>query len=136
VEELIKAILARYNAGDGALLKAATPGGMWLDMAPQSASGTFVTLTAVSAVEEFVMSSTVGTIDALVQFSVCNPSDSTDALVVAAGALVRSTYHDVIMTGLTGYTILMAKCNNARLLRDPDSEGYQYVIECRYLMGR
>jgi len=136
MDELLKAIVSLYNAADGATLKAATPGGMWLDEAPQNASATFIVLTGVSAVEEFVMNSTVGTIEAVVQFSVNNIGSGTDSLVVTAGQAVRSLYHDTILTGMTGITCLMAKCNNVRLIRDPDSTGYSYVIETRYLLGR
>ncbi|MFA5377924.1 MAG: hypothetical protein WC455_19395 [Dehalococcoidia bacterium] len=136
MDELLKAIVALYAAAGGATLRTATPGGMWLDEAPQNASGTFVVLTGVSAQEDFVMNSTVGTIDALVQFNVGNIASGTDSLVVTAGQAVRSTYHNVILTGMTGITCLMAKCNNARLIRDPDSTGYSYVIETRYLLGR
>ena len=136
MDELLKAILALYNAAGGATLKTATPGGMWLDEAPQNASGTFVVLTGVSSAEDFVMNSTVSTIDALVQFSCNNITVGTDSLVVTAGQAVRSTYHDVILTGMTGITCLMAKCNNVRLIRDSASTGFSYVIECRYMLGR
>jgi hypothetical protein len=136
MEELLKAILTKYNATAGATLKSATPGGMWLSQAPQIASGTYIVLTPVSAVEEFVMNSTCSTIEAMVQFGVNNNTVGTDSLVVTAGGYLRALYHDVILTGLTGYTVLMAKCNNALLIRDPDSEGYQFILETKYMLGR
>lgn len=107
-----------------------------MDQAPTISSGTFIVLTALSAVDDFVMNSTVGTIDAMVQFSVNNVASGSDTLVVTAGGYLRTLYHDVIMTGLTGITVLMAKCNNILLRRDPDSAGYQHITECRYLLGR
>jgi hypothetical protein len=83
------------------------------------------------------MNSTAGTIDASVQWSINNITAGSDTLVVTAMGALRTLYHDTILTGMTGINCLMAKCNNGRgPMLDPDSEGYQYILEGRYLLGR
>jgi len=138
MDELIKAILARYEAAAGATLKAATPGGMWLDQAPTISSGTFIVVTIVNPLEEeFVMNSTVSTGETMIQFAINNTAAGTDTLVVAAKALLRTLYHDVILTGLSGVTVMMAKCKRERgPVRDPDSTGYQFFVETHYMLGK
>ena len=137
MDELVKAIFALYFAAGSTAIRTATPGGMWLSRAPQLATGTYIVLTPISAPEDFVMNSTAGTIDAMVQWSVGNINAGSDTLVVTGGAAVRTLYHDTILTGMTGINCLMAKCNNGRgPMLDPDSDGYQYILEGRYLLGR
>lgn len=137
MDELIKAIVALYSASGGATLRAATPAGMWLSRAPQLLAGTYIVLTPLSAPEDFVMNSTASTIDAQVQWSINNITAGSDTLVVTAMGALRTLYHDTILTGMTGINCLMAKCNNGRgPFLDPDSEGYQYILEGKYMLGR
>lgn len=136
MDELLKAILTLYNAAGGATLKAATPGGMWVNQAPQSASGTYIVLTPISNPEDYVMNSTAGTITALVQWNILNTTKGSDTLVVTAKSALRTLYHDVILTGMTGITCLSAKVDHGRgPMLDPDSEGYMCIVEGKYLLG-
>ena len=58
MDELIKAIIARYAGVDGSSLRTATPGGLWLSQAPQDSAGAYVVLTPVAAPLAYTMAHT------------------------------------------------------------------------------
>lgn len=138
MDEIIKAIVARYLASDGATLRTATPGGMWLSQAPNtSPDGTFIVLTPLPMEMSAVMNSTAETGDGIVRFSVMNTAEGSDSLVVTAAVALRALYHDVLMTLAAGFEMKMSKfVREDGPTRDPDSMGYMFIRELRFIYGR
>jgi hypothetical protein len=138
VDEILKAIIARYLASEGATLRTATPGGMWLSQAPNtSPDGTFIVIVPLPMEMSAVMNSTVETGDGIVRFSVMNTAEGSDSLVVTAAVALRALYHDVLMTLGTGFEMKMSKfVREDGPTRDPDSCGYLFIRELRFIYGR
>lgn len=138
MDEIIKAIIARYLASEGATLRTATPGGMWLSQAPStSPDGTFIVLTPLPMEMSAVMNSTAETGDGIVRFNVMNTAEGSDSLVITAAIALRALYHDVIMTLGTGFEMKMSKfVREDGPTRDPDSMGYMFIRELRFIYGR
>lgn len=138
MDEIIKAIITRYLASDGATLRTATPGGMWLSQAPNtSPAGTFIVLTPLPMEMSAVMNSTAETGDGIVRFNVMNTAEGSDSLVITAAIALRALYHDVIMTLGTGFEMKMSKfVREDGPTRDPDSMGYMFIRELRFIYGR
>lgn len=138
MDEILKAIIARYLASAGDALRTATPGGMWLGQAPStSTAGTFIVLTPLPMEMSGVMNSTAETGDGIVRFSVMDTAEGSDSLVVTAAVALRPVYHDVLMPLSTGYSMLMSKfVREDGPTRDPDSMGYFFIRELRFLYGR
>lgn len=138
MDEIIKAIIARYLASEGATLRTATPGGMWLSQAPStSPDGTFIVLTPLPMEMSGVMNSTAETGDGIVRFNVMNTEEGSDSLVITAAIALRALYHDVLMTLGTGFEMKMSKfVREDGPTRDPDSQGYMFIRELRFIYGR
>lgn len=138
MDEIIKAIIARYLASEGATLRTATPGGMWLSQAPStSPDGTFIVLTPLPMEMSAVMNSTAETGDGIVRFNVMNTAEGSDSLVVTAAVALRPVYHDVLLTLGTGFRMLMSKFSREDgPTRDPDSGGYMFIRELKFIYGR
>lgn len=138
VDEILKAIIARYQGSEGASLRSATPGGMWLSEAPAGdMASTFIVLTPLSMVMSGVLNSTAETGDGSIQFSVMNATEGSDSLVVAAAIALRPVYHDVLLTLGTGFRMLMSKFTREDgPTRDPDSGGYMFIRELQFIYGR
>jgi hypothetical protein len=138
MDEILKAIIARYLASEGATLRTATPGGMWLSQAPStSPDGTFIVLTPLPMEMSAVMNSTAETGDGIVRFNVMNTAEGSDSLVVTAAVALRALYHDILMTLGTGFEMKMSKfVREDGPTRDPDSMGYMFIRELRFIYGR
>jgi hypothetical protein len=138
MDEILKAIFARYASTDGSSLRTATPGGMWLSQAPSTVpSGTFIVVVPLSGEMESVLNSTVEWGDTLLRFSVMNTAEGSDTSVVSASNLLRTLYHNVILTLATGFEMKMAKfVREIGPTRDPDSMGYMIIRELKVFFGR
>ena len=135
MEELIKAVIARYSSSAGADLRAVTTGGMWLSQAPESAGGVYIVLTPVSAPIEHVMGGTMFTQDCDLQFTVATITGSASDVVTAVGKL--TALYDFCSLTLTGYSLLVSRrLSNQGPIRDDFTTGYSAFVEYRFTIGK
>ena len=133
MDELIKAIQARYAAAGGASLRALTTGGMWLSQAPQQAGGVYIVITPVSGPVSYAMGGAY-TQDCSIQFTVASLL-LTSADVVAAVKAFKTLYDFCTFT-MTGNTLLVARRKSDHgPLRDDETQGYVAYLEYMFMIG-
>ena len=121
-----------YGAYSGnAALKAALPGKLHIEMAPQGTSPTYATYFMVSGYPEYWFADRRFEV-VTIQFDIYA---ETNALRLAAYDALVSLYDDSRPTA-TGYESILMERTNQQLVRDGDqNQLYRAVVtyECRYL---
>lgn len=133
MDELVKAIMAKYKSTAGDTLRALTGDNLWLQSAAQIASGMWLVLTVASNGMDHVMgSSTMFTEDFTASFRLCSSSSMNDCMT--ALPLLTALYDDVMLT-LTGYTCILAQRTRTWPTRDFETEGYVVYVDYHYIVG-
>jgi len=138
MDDLLKAIVTAYGSSAAAAvaLRAATPGGLWLNQAPQTSSGTYIILVPLAMTVDHAMGAGAGhpaVSDGNIQFSVCDPVNMANA--AAALAKLVALYEDNLLTLDSHTTLYARRANDGIPMRDPDGEGCSIAIEFRYMLG-
>lgn len=128
MQTILTAIYSRYN-GD-ATLKAALPGGLFLDTAPQGTSYSYATYTMVDSVPDFYFSAVY--IEGLrIQFDIYA---TTNALRMTAYDALRTLY-DNATPAATGYSAITIQWASSQMVRDgAQNEIFRAVVDyhCLY----
>lgn len=136
MDELLKAVFARYAAGAGAALRALTTCGMWLSQAPLAAGGVYIVVTPVVAPVSYVMAvaSNAYTQDCDIQFTLATLAGTATNIVDAVAAL--ESLYDFCTFSMTGHTLLVSRrLSNHGPMRDDLTQGYVAYVEYRFQIG-
>ena len=123
MQNILTGIFGAYSGN--AALKAALPGGLHLEMAPQGTAMTYATFNVVSARPEYMLA---GERDEVVwlQFDIWA---STNALRQTAYDALLAVYDDARIAA-TGYTPVILERINQQMVRDGEqSEIFRAIIE-------
>jgi hypothetical protein len=129
VQNILTGIYSKYS-GD-ATLKAAIPGGLHIEIAPQGTALSYATYMMVSGYPDYMLKGTRYEV-VTIQFDIYA---DTNALRLAAYAALLALYDDARPTA-TGYSSIIMERTNQQLVRDgSQNELYRAVVtyECRYL---
>ena len=131
MDELLKAIIAKFNATGAATLKTACVGGMWLGMAPRGTAYPFITLTVIPSNMTYAMGSAAEISDAEIRFSIWDSSRAM-ASIIAILPLVKAQYDNTILT-MTGYTNILAMRIGDGVSIEDEDRGWQWMLPYRYI---
>ena len=137
MDELLKALVARYNSATGAALRALTVGGLWLTQAPQASTGVYVVMTPMPSPEETAQSPEATkpfTQDCFIQFTFSTLNGTAQDLLAAMKAF-DALYKFCTFT-MTGYTLLVSKrlkCHGP--MRDDLTRGNIAYLEYKFSIG-
>lgn len=123
--------MTRYNDAAGAAFKAATPGLLWPDEAPQDQNYPLAIYTVVSTFNEWTQGGKEFWV-VLMQFAVHDSADSPLACDTAAG-LGAALYNDALLT-LTTYTTIRADLGGQRRFRDSSENRWESIWTIRYML--
>lgn len=135
MDELVKAIVARFTSSSGASLRSATSSRIYLDTAPQDVTGTWVVFSVEDGTVSWFMGATAhnNTQDWRVVFRICTTGAITN--VMTALPLLATLYDDQ-MLAMTGYTMILAQRDSERITRDFETEGYVGYVTYHYLTAK
>lgn len=138
MDDLLKAIISKYNTTTGEdatkalALRTATPGGVWLNQAPQTESGTYIVVTVLDMSADYAMGTNATLYDGVIQFQFCG---TTATLVVTAKDAFVALFRDNLLT-CTNHTVRYARPVSAGVLeKDIDSQGYILTLGMRFIVG-
>lgn len=129
MQSILTGIYSRYNAN--AALKAALPGKLHIEMAPQGASSTYATYFMVSGYPDYWFADRQFEI-VTIQFDIYA---KTNVLRLKAYQALINLYDDSKPTA-AGYSTILMERSNQQLVRSGDqNQWYRAVVtyECRYL---
>jgi hypothetical protein len=129
MQNILTGIYSRYSSSTA--LKAALPGKMHLELAPQGTAMTHATYFMVSGRPDYMLTGTMYEV-VTIQFDIYA---ATNALRLAAYAALIALYDDARPTA-TGYTSILMERTNQQMVRDGEqNEIYRAIVtyECRYL---
>lgn len=129
MQNIITGIYSRYGAN--AALKAALPGKLFFELAPQGTAMTYATYFAISGRPDYMLAGSRYEV-VTIQFDIYA---ATNALRLTAYAALIALYDDSRSTA-TGYTSILMERTNQQLVRDGDQDQIFRAIvtyDCRYL---
>ena len=131
MQAILTAIYSAYN--NNSALKAALPGGLYLELAPQSSVMTYGTYNLITARPEYMFAGE--------RFELCRIQfdiyAKTNALRLSAYDKLVAVYDDARPTA-TGYTaVIMERVNQAMLRDGTQNEIHRAIVEydCRFKKG-
>lgn len=134
MEELAKAIYARYLAAAGAALRVLTPGGMWPDQAAAGVQETGNYIIFMPLAGPMLDSMSTKIVGVVIQFSAFASSDDAAQTVTQIMDAIAALYDDVLLS-MTGYKMIQAaRQNTIGPLKDPD-EGFFGTLDYLYRYG-
>lgn len=123
MDAILTGIYSRYNGSTG--LKAALPGKLHLEMAPQGTAMTYATFSIITARPEYMLDVSIDEV-ARIQFDIYA---ATNALRLAAYNALTTLFDDSRPTA-TGYTPVIMERVNQQLIRDGEqNEIFRAIIE-------
>ena len=123
MQAILTGIYALYSGN--AALKAALPGGMHLELAPQSAAMTYATYQIITARPDYMLGGEMFEV-VRIQFDIWA---STNLLRLAAYSALTAVYDDARPTA-AGYTAVIMERANQMMVRDGDQfEIHRAIIE-------
>jgi hypothetical protein len=128
MDKILTGIYSRYNAN--AALKAAMPGGLHLELAPQSATMTYGVYSAVSGRPDYLLAGEYYEV-VTIQFDIYA---TTNALRMTAYNALVDLFDDS-RPAATGYTSILMERTNQQMVRDGDQNEIRRAVvpyECRY----
>ena len=128
MQNILTGIYSRYSASTA--LKAAIPGGLHFELAPQNVSYSYATYFMVSGYPDYMLAGERFEV-VTIQFDIYA---STNALRLTAYEALRTLYDDARPTA-TGYTSILMERMNEQFVRDgSQNEIFRAVVtyECRY----
>lgn len=128
MQNILTGIYSRYNGSS--TLKAAIPGGLHFEMAPQATSMPYATYFMVSGRPDYWFGGERFEL-VTIQFDIYA---ATNALRLTAYEALRTLYDDARPTA-TGYTSILMERSNEQFVRDgSQNEIFRAVVtyECRY----
>jgi hypothetical protein len=130
--ELLQAIKTRYDGAAGAALRAATPGGIWLGVAPPTVQFPFVMVAVLDGGFDYAMGSVkYETYD--VEMSVFD-DDTSPSDAIAAGLLLTALFDDQLLT-MSTYRMITAESRGYTLVEEPDRNGWAVHVRYTYMIG-
>jgi len=140
MRELLQAIKTRFDSSTGADLRALSSSQMFLGVAPDSASGDYITIRQVSGETEWTINSQATTTGGdyervLVDFH-CWTSDRSPLAAWEMVEALKDLYDHAILT-TSGYTMLHAKRTTPGVhMQQWDQDGNDVVVSYEYRLGK
>lgn len=126
---LAEAIMARYNSGAGAAFKAVTPGGLWLEDAPQFADEAdkkdYAVFGFPNIGHEETFTSNME--DPLVQFTLV--SFDRDAKAVGDMFTKLKALFDQCELTVAGFDFIEMRRDVSNLVRDPEDDAWDFMVD-------
>jgi hypothetical protein len=123
MQQLLTSIYAAYNSDTD--LKAALPGGMYLELAPQASTMTYGVYQVITGRPDYMLAGEYYEI-LLVQFDIYA---ATNSLRLAAYDKLLAVYDDARLTA-TGYTPVVMERVNQQMVRDgAQNEIFRAIVE-------
>lgn len=135
MDNLLQGIIAAYaHTTDAAAiaLRAASPGGMWLNSAPETITGAYIVIVPLGSPIEFTMGGT-STSECSIQFTISSPNNMGESSTAKAALI--SLYQDKELTMTARKVIYARQTDDGNPMRDPDSGGYSINLGFRYILG-
>ena len=137
MDELLKAIVARYNGATGNALRVLTVGGLWLTQAPQKAAGVYIVMTPMPSNEDTAKSTDTAkpfTQDCYIQFTFSTLLGT--ALDILAAMKEFDVVYKFCTFTMTGYSLLVSKrLKHNGPMRDDLTRGQTAYVDYRFTIG-